>query len=38
MKKTSDILDVVLLLRLSYASGRDILHGISSFARRERCR
>ncbi|MBR1837357.1 MAG: substrate-binding domain-containing protein [Kiritimatiellae bacterium] len=38
MPQSKDILDIVLLLRLSYASGRDILHGVSSFARRERCR
>ena len=33
-----DILDIVLLLRLSYGSGRDILHGISVAARRMRSR
>lgn len=32
------ILDIVLLLRLSYQSGRDILHGISVAARRTRSR
>ena len=29
-------LDIILLLRLSYGSGRDILHGFSTWVRRER--
>ena len=36
MKKDSS-LDILLLLRLSYGSGRDILHGLSTWVRRERC-
>ena len=36
--KQSDILDIVLLLRLSKGSGRDILHGFSTAARRMRAR
>ena len=38
MKRRSDILDIVLLLRLSKGSGRDILHGFSTAARRMRAR
>ena len=33
-----DSTDIVLLMRLSMRSGRDILHGFSSFVQRERCR
>lgn len=36
--KNTGILDIVLLLRLSYGSGRDILHGFSMWTRHERCR
>lgn len=37
-EREKDFLDIALVLRLSYASGRSILHGLSSAARRERCR
>lgn len=36
--KGADFFDIVLLLRLSYGSGRDILHGFSTWVRRERRR
>lgn len=38
MQTPPDSTDIVLLMRLSMRSGRDILHGFSSFVQRERCR
>jgi len=37
MQTPPDSTDIVLLMRLSMRSGRDILHGFSSFVQRERC-
>ncbi len=36
--KTAETTDIVLLLRLSMRSGRDILHGFSSYVQRTQCR
>lgn len=38
MQTPPETIDIVLLMRLSMRSGRDILHGFSSFMQRERCR
>ena len=38
MQTTAETIDIVLLMRLSMRSGRDILHGFSSYVQRERCR